>query len=186
MNLVRMNTRSLRWPMILLLLLTSVLINGLQGRRILKLEAVLEGRTSRLEEGQGAPPLQLADIGGKRVTINYRSSSGTLIYVFSPSCVWCKRNGANFRALSRALGGVHVIALSLSSAEAGASSAGVGVEFPAYIPSPSTIADYGLAETPTTIFVSREGKILRVWTGAYDGATKTAIEKYFKIRLPEA
>ena len=59
------------------------------------------------------------------------------------------------------------------------------MDFSIYTPSESTVTKYGLGATPTTILISREGKILREWSGAYVGSTKTAIEGYFRVRLPE-
>ena len=168
------------------LLLVSVLFNVLQGRRILRVEAVLEGRVAPLAEGQALPPLYLTDMHGKRITVDYRSAAGTLIYVFSYSCVWCQHNTASFRALSHSIKDARVLCLSLSAPEIGAAAGDVGIDFPAYIPSESTMTSYKLGATPTTIFVSREGKILKEWSGAYTGPTKAAIEDYFKVQLPEA
>lgn len=171
---------------VLALLVVSLVINGLQGKRILMLEAVLEGRAAPLAVGTNLPPLDLIDARGQHTAVDYRSAPATLIYVFSSSCIWCKHNTVSFRALSHAVRGVRILCLSLSPLDTGAAAASdIGVDFPAYAPSDQTISSYKLAATPTTILVSARGKLLREWSGSYTGSTRAEIEEYFKVRLPE-
>ena len=47
-----------------------------------------------------------------------------------------------------------------------------------------TLQSLGLGSTPQTIVVSPEGKVLKVWTGAYDDKLKSEIEDYFGTQLP--
>lgn len=169
------------------LLLTSVAINGLQGTRILKLEDALDTLrpSDGLAEGKALPPLDLTDRAGKRVVIDYRSDPRpTLLYVLSPSCIWCRRNSDSFKVLSQRTKNIRILGLSLSSDGIDAFTTKAGIDFPTYTPSPSTITNYHLGETPTTILMSRDGTVVKIWSGAYTGLTKKSIESYFKVDLP--
>jgi hypothetical protein len=60
------------------------------------------------------------------------------------------------------------------------------MSFPVYSGlSHSTIETYHLATTPETIVISPTGEVLGDWQGAYTGATKTAVERFFNISFPE-
>lgn len=169
---------------VLSVLVVSLVINGLQGKRILMLEAVLDGRAAPLSEGAKLPPLDLIDARGEHTVVDYRSMPATLIYVFSYSCIWCKHNSDSFRALSHEVKGVRILCLSLSPPGTEAAANDIGVDFPAYAPSDQTVSSYKLGATPATILVSAEGKLVKEWSGAYTGSTKAAIEQYFGVRLP--
>ena len=47
-----------------------------------------------------------------------------------------------------------------------------------------TIQSLGLGRTPQTIVVSPEGKILKVWMGAYVEEMRPEVEAYFGVQLP--
>jgi len=59
------------------------------------------------------------------------------------------------------------------------------LNFPVYSGlSPETLKTYKLGSTPQTIAVSREGRVLQNWTGAYAGDQKSQIEAFFHVTLP--
>lgn len=169
-------------------LLASLAINGLQGTRILRLQDALDAAKpgEKLAEGKALPPLDLRDAAGKHIIIDYGSvSKPTLLYVLSPSCVWCQRNGGSFRALSQHTNeSLRIIGLSLAEEGIEIFRAKSGIDCPVYTPSPSTVRNYQLAATPTTMLISNTGTLLRQWSGAYTGMTKKSIEKYFSVELP--
>jgi peroxiredoxin len=77
----------------------------------------------------------------------------------------------------------HVVALSLSSGRLQKFLERSRMPCPVY-ELPATEATMYNLGTPTTILISRSGKILRIWRGAYIEGTRKAIESYFDIRLP--
>jgi hypothetical protein len=46
-------------------------------------------------------------------------------------------------------------------------------------------AKYRLGGTPQTLLIGKTGRVEKVWTGAYLGATKAEIEKTFSVTIPE-
>jgi hypothetical protein len=58
--------------------------------------------------------------------------------------------------------------------------------FPVYMRlSADTLQAYKLGGTPQTLVISGEGRVQKNWMGAYNGATKTDIETFFRIKLPD-
>ena len=47
-----------------------------------------------------------------------------------------------------------------------------------------TITSLGLGSTPQTIVISPEGKVVKLWTGAYVERLQPDVEGYFGVRLP--
>lgn len=168
-----------------LLFSASLVVNGVQGRRILRLEEVCDARAHRkkLAEGDMAPRLDLLNETGERIVINYSDAQApTLLYLFSPECSWCERNANSFNELARQVK-ARVVGLSLSSGRFQGFLEKSRMPRPVYVLPHTAVASYGLG-TPTTILVSQSGRILKIWSGAYLGETRTAIEEYFGITLP--
>ena len=168
-------------------LLASLAVNLLQGTKILRLEAALDIRSpgEALAEGAVAPSLDLKDEAGRPVAFSYgQDPRPTLLYVFSPYCVWCERNAGGFKALLKGAGdSVRVIQLSLSPEGLERFRVKFGIGGAVFVPTPQTIASYHLRATPVTILVSSSGIVLRSWSGANTGPTKAAVEGYFGFEL---
>ena len=136
--------------------------------------------------GTRLPPLTAQDMSGQNVTIRFEEAQvPTLLYVFSPSCGWCKKNEDNISSLASQTGGnVRIIGLSLSPDGL--------VEYVAHRfppdkvikPDSRTMTAYKLAGTPETILVSWEGVVLKVWKGAYGESIQRELEAYFHVKLP--
>ena len=169
-------------------LAVSIALNGLQGIRILRLEKALESppAITTLVEGMAAPPLEARDAAGRMLRIDYgEGPNPTLVYLFSPGCVWCRRNMAGIDSLARQTEGrVRTVAVSFSPDGLEEFRGRSGWTFPAYAADPTTAKAYRAA-TPTTILVARSGAIMKVWTGVYAGSTRDAIAGYFAVRLPD-
>jgi len=142
-------------------LVVSLGITGMQGKRILMLEAVPDGRAAPLAEGT-LPPLDLIDARGRHSVVDYRSMLATLIYVFSYSCIRCKHNSDSFRAAND-----------------------TGVNFPAYEFSGQTVSSYKPGGTPATILVSAEGKLVKEWSGAYRAPRKLRSSNILECDYPQ-
>jgi len=49
----------------------------------------------------------------------------------------------------------------------------------------NTTQAYKFGGTPQTLVISSDGHVQKNWMGAYAGATKSEIEAYFEVHLPE-
>ncbi len=178
---------------LIVLLLCSVLLNILLARNISDLkEAVLylkaEMKSAReLNSGESIPPLQAKDLEGNAITIDYSTTGATtIIYVFTPSCVWCTRNIENAKTLANISGEDYLfIGLSLSKDGLRDYITQHNIGFPVYSePTIEVVSAYKLGGTPRTLVVSPEGRILKNWFGAYGADLKREIERYFGVNLP--
>jgi peroxiredoxin len=141
-----------------------------------------------LQAGAGVPAFSATELGqGRTDTVRYDGvDRPTVLYVFSPSCVWCERNLPNVKALVQQRGKAYrFVGLSLSAEGLAEHARAQGLPFPIYSNlSAETIRQYGLGVTPQTIVVSPEGRVLQTWRGAYGGPTLKAVERYFEATLP--
>ena len=142
----------------------------------------------RLAVGTTLPPLAVKGLDGSPATISYLDNDRpTVLYVFKPECGWCTRNLPNLKALARSVSGEYrFVMLSLTD---GALRDYVARNELGAIPVYGGLAEaeritYKLGGTPQTIVVSKEGKVLKSWMGAYTGAAAEEIEEYFDTRLP--
>ena len=170
------------------LLGASLGVHALELRRIRALSASVETLSPRSgvpEIGSILPAIRARDLAGQSVQLSYgRDQPPTVVYVFSPSCVWCKRNLANIESLvSRTRGHYRFIGVSLS--RSGLTTSPAAFPFPIFTDiSSETSAAYGLGATPQTIVLTNEGRVLKAWSGAFSGQTQADVERFFKVRLP--
>lgn len=120
---------------------------------------------------------------GQATTISYSEDQRPLVlYVVSGTCKWCERNLNSISALSQFAGARYrFVGISLSSDASDAK----GQEPPFRFPVVLTTGPVPFQSTPQTIVVASNGRVMRSWTGAYIGATKLEIERYFGARLPD-
>lgn len=110
----------------------------------------------------------------------------TIIYVFSPTCGWCKRNQLNMKSLAYASrSAFDFIAVSGSCLGVGRYAATHALPVPVYCGSSNESSELIVrGGTPQTVVVSTSGQVVRHWIGAYTGTVKDAIEGCFGVRLP--
>jgi hypothetical protein len=73
-------------------------------------------RPATLKAGDQLPALSLARLDGKVEQISWQvSGPATLVYVFRPDCIWCRRNFRAMTALSEHAAGYRVIGVSTTS-----------------------------------------------------------------------
>jgi peroxiredoxin len=152
----------------------------------LKAQSLPRIASPALVAGMKAPKLYAEEIGGAKVIIDWASDTRpTLLYVFSPSCVWCQRNFGNFDTLTRARkSDFRVIGLSVSSEGLRKYVEEHNIDYAVYTnPDPVRNRDF-MSVTPTTFVIFPEGTIKEVWRGAYVGKTKGEIEAKLGVRLP--
>lgn len=119
--------------------------------------------------GQVLPILEGKRLDGSHVRIDHAGSKSTLLYVFSPSCVWCERNASAIKAIVSAAGDrFEVVAVSPvpvskdQAVEKGLAPASVITGI-----SPSILQQAHFGATPTTLLVEPGGRISHVWAGAF-------------------
>jgi peroxiredoxin len=142
----------------------------------------------RLGPGTAVPTLELNDIGGRKVTLRLSDPTQrtVVLYIFTPSCGWCKRNLANITTLAGLAGSRYrFIGVSLTSDGLANFATSHDLRFSVYSVRSRAVANrLGLGATPQTVAVSRAGKVLVSWVGAYGGSVLSAVEAYFRVPLP--
>lgn len=177
-----------RTATLIVLLSVSVAINTLQGRRI----RLLQNEIERLAAQDGTlvgtvvPPLTVLDLQGHQTTIKYESNS-TVLYIFSPSCEWCRQNSQAIRSLTAQIGvQYNIVGLSLDDEGLQEFVQANEMPFPVFTGlSELSRKAYQLRVTPETLVIAPGGSVVQAWKGAFRGATKEKIERYFSARLPE-
>jgi peroxiredoxin len=139
-----------------------------------------------LVPGAEAPRLEAENLKGGKVRLDWSvGTQPTLLYVFSPSCVWCQRNFANFDVLSHARrSNYRIIGLSTTSEGLNRYVESHGISYEIYA-NPDVIKNKDfLIGTPATFLISPSGVVEAVWRGAYTGKTKDEIEAKLAVHLP--
>jgi peroxiredoxin len=170
-------------------LIVSVSLNVLLAHRVRSETYARWGRIAErsLQVGKAIPPITARGVGGQPETISYEATNQrTVLYVFTPACVWCARNMDNLKTLTGREGDRYrFIGLSLSEEGLPEYIAKNDLKFPVYSGlSPETLRTYKLGGTPQTIVVSPEGKVLQDWAGAYVADRKSQVEAFFHVTLP--
>lgn len=171
---------------LLLLLIASLSLNVYLGWS-LKQRGSLPQNTPTLSLGTKVDQVTALGTDGKPFTISYNDTDKpTVFYVITPSCIWCKRNQANINKVADTKANdFRFIGLSLAEPGLKEYIEEHHFQFPVYHGmTAKTLQSLGLGSTPQTIVVSPEGKVLKVWTGAYDDKLKSEIEDYFGTQLP--
>jgi peroxiredoxin len=167
------------------LLASSLALNVYLAKRITPLGVA--PRPTNLIAGTRAPALYVKDLAGTKTTVEWSTDgSPYLLYIFTPSCVWCQRNLANFQEIVRARGAdMHIIGLSLSNDGLKEYISEHGINYPVYVSADAAKnSDFVQNATPTTVMVSPSGKIDSVWRGAYVGKLQGQVEQRLKVHLP--
>ena len=167
----------------LIVLFASVTINALQARKIQDLSEPDVSVRSRV--GQMAEPVTGVTPEGLPKTVRFAGGLPTVVYFFSPSCDWCKRNWANVSTLAHASAGRFrfVGVTEATGLRAFAQDQGLDFELLGGISSASRRA-LGLVATPHTVVVSSEGRISQEWDGAFEPRRERSVEDFFGIELP--
>jgi hypothetical protein len=126
-------------------------------------------------------------LDGQPEVISYHETNqATVLYVFTPTCIWCARNLNNLKTLlANDSDHYRFSALSLSEEGVPHYVAKNALGIPVYSGlSPEMLKTYKLGSTPQTIVISPEGRVLQNWVGAYESSQKTQVETFFHTTLP--
>jgi peroxiredoxin len=167
----------------------SVTLNVLLARRVRSLTDARWGSMAKslLKVGATVPPIAAKRLDGQPGVVSYQGAEqSTVLYIFTPPCSWCARNMDNLKTLlDKERGHYRFVGLSLSDEALREYVAKNELKLPVYSGlSGETVKTYKLGSTPQTIVISREGKVLQDWVGAYVGDQKSQIEAFFHVTLP--
>lgn len=169
-------------------LVGSVIINVMLAHKLREFNHLVGSTSERLlKPGTIVAAFEGVDLKGQTQTVVYENvSKPTVLYIFTPSCSWCARNMDNFNELVARKGAEYrFIGLSLTKERLSEYVATEGLAIPVYAGlSSQTKKAFELGGTPQTIVVSRDGRILQNWTGAYVGGKKSQVEAFFHVTLP--
>jgi len=167
---------------IALLLVTSV---GLNVSLSHELRASRLSRTTGILPGTIVPPISGVTSRGLASTIELKGGLPVVFYYFSASCGWCERNWSNVEALVRQTRGRYrVVGIAASADIPAAVKDGATPIAVLTSVAPSTLAAYGFRSTPQTVVVGQDGRVLKSWTGAYQGEQAENIKSFFGVQLP--
>ena len=103
----------------------------------------------------------------------------TVLYAFTPTCVWCERNLNNARALAQKVSPTaEFVGIALQSAALDEYVARAQLEDWTILTDldDATKEAFGLGNTPQTIVVDVGGRVKHVWTGAYIGSVADQVK----------
>ena len=172
----------------LVILAFSLALNVLLGWKVQSLSNYIESksRPNKAIEGVTISEISALELDGESKAIACNGGTQpTVLYVFSPTCVWCDRNLNSVKALKNNIEqSYRFIGVSLSDSGLNEYVSSHQLAFSIYkLPSKETIRQLDLGSTPQTIVISPQGKVLKNWIGAYS-STKPEIEAYFGVQLP--
>jgi len=138
------------------------------------------------QKGEMLGKLVVHDRMGQRQELAFAENKQTVMYVLRPTCGWCKRNSRAVKELyTRVSSEYGFVALSLEENGLQEFLAESGIPFAAYALAPESASlRTRFTAVPQTLVLARGGRIAEIWTGAYGGETKTAIERFFGTSLP--
>ncbi|MGH9478705.1 MAG: TlpA family protein disulfide reductase [Terriglobales bacterium] len=148
-----------------------------------------EGIQSGLVAGERVGAVRGEDLAGRPTSLLFGADlRPTVLYVFTPTCIWCRRNMANLKALIAAdqsrfrFVGISLAQDNLLPGYLAANS----LKFTALIRDlpAAELGQLRLGVTPQTIVVSPAGVVLQDWRGAYTGPVEQGAGRYFGIRFP--
>jgi len=147
-----------------------------------------EQAPAALKAGQHVSAVTVQDIDSNSVRLDWTSGTlPTILYVFSPDCVWCKKNLTAQRAVvSGTAGRYRFIGLSTTKDGLPEYIAANHIDYPVYVITRGSTAQRILAVrgTPETIVISRSGVVQSKWSGAYGEETRKQISSLLAVSIP--
>jgi hypothetical protein len=175
---------------LLALLGCSLSLNSIVAYRLLVPRGAGGGYArGRLQPGTRVPAIEVTDLDGAKVQVRWSDDPRpTVLYVFSPTCIWCARNVASITKLAAAREREYrFIGLSLSAHGVRELVQSTGIVFPVYTNPPNPlVAALKLGSTPETLIVTPGGVVVRTFYGAYAGPVKQEVEAAFSVQIPGA
>ena len=126
------------------------------------------------EEALGKQELQLAEVAGKPIVLNFWARFCTPCWSEMPELQdFYEEYGEDVLLLGIDVGQFTGLGL---PKDAGKLLSSLGVTYPAgYTDDPLVVRNYRVRAMPTTVFITAEGEVFRTWTGSITRETVTAI-----------
>lgn len=141
--------------------------------------------TEKLPLGTKVLPIEARTTDGNKLRIDSGGARATILYFFSTSCGWCERNWANVHALASSTRGTYEFIGVSNSPDTGEFAHEMGLPFRCVTGVPDDVLGrIHVGGTPRTIALSREGRVIGDWIGAYTPKTQQEIEQFFSTKLP--
>lgn len=90
-------------------------------------------------------------------------SNSTIVYAFTPTCVWCKRNLEAMRTVAAHAPGYRFIAVSATADGLAEYVKANRIEVPVYVAGKNAAKQLGLVSTPTTVVIGSDGIVRKYW-----------------------
>ena len=166
-----------------MLLMLSVGVNVMQAKRIKTMSDARAAAVSSV--GHQVVPLEGFSSEGAPVRRSVARDVPTVLYYFSPTCIWCDRNWDNIRALDRGAKGRYRVLLvtRVRGVRQYLAERGLKLEVVEGV-SEATVDAYKLNGTPQTLVASIEGIVTHDWRGAFTPRIERKIEELFGVSLP--
>lgn len=183
-----LSRRRLTQGLFLLLVVGLCIANGLLIKQNRDLKATIaRSQPQFLKLGQQVPPLAATNLSGQRQVVNYATRTKTVLLVFSPQCPACERAAPYWREIGAASARNQYQIFGISLGDGPKSNSFLtsnGLKVDALVDlDAETREAYKLFVTPLTIVVDNNGKVERIWPGAFSKEAKDDVEKYFDISV---
>lgn len=143
-------------------------------------------KPSVLIAGEHLHPLVVENIQDELpVKLDWQSDRRPIVlYIFAPSCIWCKKNLEAVRTLAAAASQTYrFYGISLTRHGLSGYLTKVHYQFPVYVAG-AKARQLKLTGTPETIVISPDSVVTKVWLGAYMNETALDIEEIVGVKLP--
>jgi peroxiredoxin len=146
-------------------------------------------RTPRAFASIGAqvPSFELTDLAGKNVHLDWSSPGRpSILYVFQPDCIWCKRNIEGEKALA-GLSSHKFLAVSTTRTGLQEYADANRLPFPLFaMKDAGKLLEFTRIVTPLTMVVGINGKVQALIPGAFTEKSVPELEKILGLKLPRA
>jgi hypothetical protein len=185
-------TLTKRFPDAKAVMLTALMVASTAMNVILSLEcAHLREIVRSIQAGRSlpkvkAPPFNAKSMDGSTITFAFPREM-LILYAFSPTCVWSRRNHPNAVSLSKKLGSrADFVAVSLIDSKTLLETYVTEhrSSFPVlFAVTPALKKDLQMGITPQLLVLSPVGELLKVWSGPFVDRNREEIETFLHIKI---
>jgi protein-disulfide isomerase-like protein with CxxC motif len=111
-------------------------------------------------------------------------AKSTIVYAFTPTCVWCKRNLEAMRTVAANAHDYHFVAVSLTGDGVGDYVKANNLRVPVYVAGRKAARQLGLLGTPSTVVIAPNGIVKKFWRGVYQGKVGKEVAQLLNVTLP--
>lgn len=131
-------------------------------------EAIEKFNSPQLKEGDIFKPQRLFDLKGNELEMGFKSAGKKLLFIFTTTCPYCKKNLPNWETLNKQLKNRYeIIGISADSLDITRKFVEENeIEFPVYISAnPKFRVDNKISGVPQTLIIT-ENKVEKFWLGS--------------------